>query len=69
VSECDHESWTTRRPWPTRAVAPWNKKRQQRVESFVRFDKGFTTITTTTTTKTTTTTNTKIDIKFEIEMG
>jgi len=23
VSECDHESSITRRPWPTRAIAPW----------------------------------------------
>jgi hypothetical protein len=23
VSECDHETSTMLRPWPTRAVAPW----------------------------------------------
>ena len=27
VSECDHESSTMKRPWPTRAVAQWLKKK------------------------------------------
>jgi hypothetical protein len=26
VSECDSESLTMRKPWPTRAVAPWHLK-------------------------------------------
>jgi hypothetical protein len=27
VSECYHESSILRRPWPTRAVAPWQEKK------------------------------------------
>jgi hypothetical protein len=26
VSDCDREAWIMRRPWPTGAVAPWEKK-------------------------------------------
>jgi hypothetical protein len=28
VSGCDREASTMRRPWPTRAVAPWKKKKK-----------------------------------------